>query len=382
MVKYITKETRNQVWNIKLLINLLFSDEENRLKQEVIRSDIDWDMLLTIAQRERVLSPVLTRIMSVLSSEPYNNTKSLVQKKLDECRERSRTALGLISGIQDVLTKDKIGFVVFKTLDDYPNIPSEDIDIMIVKEDIRKAEDAFLNLETKPYLYEKGPLAYTGETPEKRHFHFKLGVFHFEVELYPELTLLGEEYIPAVDIIRNLSPKNFDGKTVFLPSQEDDLLILVIHAVFKHGGLIRLSDIYTAKRLLENEHLDWSHIFSRSYESWIIVGLIYFLDIINSFFSEQYGRPLLPNHVLHFTKSLSKKGIPRIREIPYRIPWFALFYIYKTIADASRLRWCSALKTFQACIFKTFGRTLFCIYKLTHTYSSLKRWGWYLSIKL
>jgi hypothetical protein len=90
MVKYITKETRNQVWNMKLLINLLFSDEENRLKQELIRSDIDWDMLLTIAQRERVLSPVLTRIMSVLSSEPYNNAKSLVQKKLDECRERSR----------------------------------------------------------------------------------------------------------------------------------------------------------------------------------------------------------------------------------------------------------------------------------------------------
>lgn len=361
---------------VALLTNLLFSDGGRRHYAEKLPySEVDWNSLIRLAERNRVLFRFLRTFSATSHPKIGVSQRSLIREKMCECDQKIKKAIELVGMVQRALQAHDVGFVVFKTLDDYPDI-AEDIDVLITRRDVGRVEEALFDLEIEPSLYKEGQ--FLGESREKRHFYFNLKDFQFDVELYPKFTNFGEEYIHEPDVIKRSRLSSVGGLMVRVPSPEDTLLITCVHSMYRHGGLIRLSDVYNVMGILKNERLDWRYIINVSYESGIMVGLLYFLAIVDDFNFKFYGGSLLPRYLANCVRRY-----PRFRPLSARtsgrIPLIALLSIfaYKFLFDVRKLRLRGALRTLKSCMVKTSGSALHSTLLAMRKYDSLKRWGWY-----
>jgi len=372
-------DTQEKERHVQFMVDLLFPNRESTLKgPRELDLSIDLAQLFELARRERVLVALLQALLDHSKVILAPRQAQTIRERLKECERKSQVALTLLSFVQNSLRRSLVSFTIFKTMDDFPHIPSEDIDLLVPKSNLKEAEVALMGLEIKPYLLERGPLAYLGETKGKRIFHFRLHDQDFEIELYPDLTVLGEQYIPTKMVIDESRTMNFGGFPVLVPSPEHYLGIITMHTLFKHGGLIRLSDFYHASRLLRDKKLDWNQIFESASGNGTLLGLRLFIEIANEFYFDRHKEILLPK-----IKTIPHTMSPHITEIPYRVPFLTLLlvYLYKIVSDLARLKIGSAIRTWQTCVFKATGRLLYFILSSSGRISALKRWGWYPSTK-
>ncbi len=361
--------------HIKFLLSVIISPKDE-LSPSYISTyfQLDQDVLIALADDNRILYTLLHRLLTLPDNTLGNEERKTIEL-LDEYIRRASTALSLICNIQEALTNSGIGFSTFKTFDDYPNIPSRDIDIVINKEDLERAKKAILEIDIKPLTYEKGTLAYLGESTEKRYFYYRINGFEFEVELYPGLTVLGEKYLTSKEIIQNARSLEIAEHKIQIPSPEDALIIIVVHSFYKHGGLIRICDISSGIRLIKNNHLDWQYIFDTAQRRGLTPALYSFLALVDGLHKKLLRQNLLPRTIAAKIGSNSFTQHLEMKHVPYRLPviFLASIFLYKIVADAFSLQFLSTLKSFQTGFFKISGRVLGLILELTH--KSIVSWG-------
>ena len=369
---------------IDILYNSTNIDFCSLLKNENLVKNI-----LEIAERERVFYPVLQAFLKYIdlvgNPDAEQDINFHIQQILKDYQHRSNLVIKLLLMIRNELDKADVENVIFKTIDNYPNIPSQDLDIAVKKTDVERASTLLLNLEKLPYSYEIGTQSFLGETPNKRYFQYKLEDYHFEVELYPEITVIGEKYFDLEKVLKTSKEITIDQQKFKVPSNEDAFQIIMFHAIFKHGGLLRFSDIYHGIRLINQGQLNWNVIFVSGTDNGTSAALYYFINFLNEFYLKYHGENLLPKRIDKAVRSHRVNGGKLIiTEIPHRISFFKLtaIYLIKFFTDISHFDLISSIRTFQMSFFKLSGRVIRVIFIAVKKDSFLKVFGWYESDKI
>src|SRR5207244_4757978 len=72
-----------------------------------------------------------------------------------------------------------------------------------------------------------------------------------DFELYPTISQLGEVYLDPEEVLQYRKKEVIEGREVWTTSNEDRVLIRVIHTIFRHN-FIKLSDIIDFLKLAQN----------------------------------------------------------------------------------------------------------------------------------
>lgn len=326
-------------------------------------ASIDKDSInqfLDVAERNRTLCRVIT--------SGRESSSELFEDKIKICEKKFQRTLRLIKEVQRALDSADVQYSIFKTIDDFPDV-GDDIDILINEKNLPEAKRAIMSLN--PCSRSKG--LYGLEYSKKEHFNFRNKDKSIEVELYPKFTSQGETYIPEEEIINRSIHETFDGIRIKIPSSEDRFLITVTHSMYRHGGLIRIIDVFNTIEFLKREHLDWEFVVLEAKKAGILMGLLLFIDIIDKVSTKYNTRITVPNF-LKITKIPFKFNSD---DIPFRIPTHLLSLIFtsKFMHDLLKLRWYSAVKVFQTGLIHLVGRFLIFFGTVTGKTSILEKLG-------
>lgn len=367
----------------RLLLELL-THEDVRRKIELLclikNCASGWINVLGIAKRNRVLARVLKQIYAFENESSWCQD-NIANKELAILESRTRVATGLLLDSQTALKDANVKFVIFKTLEDYPDF-AQDIDILVASKDLIQAERAICRL--KPLQYRKGWmnlrfLKILTEPYGKSHFLFGPDKLSLEVELYTKLTNFGEQYLSESNILKRSVVKTLDHQAVRVPSPEDSLLIEIVHTMYKHGGLIKLSNIVNAIHMIKRSEVDWIYFLLSCSQNGITAGAAYFLAFVNYWYNRLFGETLLPQTIMKlFHSKLKTPDFSDVVRFPYRIPLRLLLWIYlsKFCFDLHIRRWRDALVTLKATYWRMTGSLLHRLFLATNMPQVIRKMGW------
>ena len=197
------------------------------------------------------------------------------KKHVDEAMERSKRAHEEIFKVQKEFEAAKIPFVIFKTLSNHPDM-GLDVDFMVANKDFRRARGTVID-------------KFGGKVIPQSTASTLAGKVSLEIEGSPitveihggGFSQIGEYAIPAEPVIKNSRIVKLFGMDFRVTSQEDGLLIDVMHRIYRHMS-VRYSDVYNTKKLLD-EKLDWAYINSEAEHMGMMAGLILFLNIVKRY---------------------------------------------------------------------------------------------------
>lgn len=229
---------------------------------------------------------------------------------------RSKKAHEKIYQVQKTIENSGVPFVIFKTFSNHPDM-GLDVDL-IVCGDIDKLTKRILKKFNGKILDQSIASSLAGKV--------SIGIEDSPiiVELHEgKFSQIGEHTVPGMQIIKNSRLVRLYGKAFRVPSYEDEILITVIHRVYRHMS-IRFSDVYNVKRILDNEKLNWGYILKNAKDVGIMPGLQLFLE-----FTEKYGN-----------------DIENMEKFPYYIKKrdFIKVYFGKVFNDMGRARIGSVLR--------------------------------------
>jgi hypothetical protein len=286
------------------------------------------DQLIKLARKNKVL--LRSAQLLGLSSKDIQDEKAGVEE-----------AFKLQDEMSEAFEKNGISHVVIKSFDSLPDV-GHDIDFLVPRPvEMEKAQDLLLG-------------RFKARTQALTHCDKLLGKFScflpgyaHDFELYPTISQLGEVYIDPEEVLRNRKKEVIEGRVVWTSSNEDRVLIRVIHAIFRHN-FIKLSDIIDFLRLIQNS--DPEKVLDKVTEANICDAFLYYLGCIERFL--RACEVDNPNFTTLRNETVRRFGPDKLKflsndrlVLPYRIPNRALFIIFllKAGREAAKGRWRSSL---------------------------------------
>lgn len=234
-----------------------------------------------------------------------------------EALERSRRAHEDIYKVQTALDAAKIPFVIFKTLNNHPDM-GDDVDFLVEGKNLARARDTVIenfNGRIKPQSLAStlaGKVSIIiGDSPITVEIHG--GGF----------SQVGEYGIQVAPVIQRSRTVELFGMEFRVPSNEDGLAIDVMHRIYRHMS-VRYSDVVNNRKLLAGEKLDWAYIIGTLEHAGMITGLALFLGIV-----KRYGDDM--GNLAEFPHFVGKRD-------------FLSNYLGKLSSDAAHLRAASLLR--------------------------------------
>ena len=332
------------------------------------------DEIIHEAHRNKILQRSF-RVLIKLEGESGGLQDSIcrdIQDMLDKYALRSEGTLGVIADAQKALADAGVPFTVFKTVLDFPDLNSE-IDILITKKNLDDAEIALKTVN--PSFVGKGN--WLGELPTKRHIYFLRENEEYEIELYPKFTEFGEDYIFDDEVINRSRVVKLGQTEAWCPTAEDDLLIACTHTLYRHGGIIKLSDIYSTVRTVSTNDIDWEYIYGRASLLGVSKGVSVFLSFIKSYYKERTGYDL-PIHLKDPNSRSSRLATSKNLAFPYRFPTYDAIGLFtrKFLNDLRRFKFRSASGSFKTLGFKVISRAMYTALKIIGRKDLLRKLGW------
>ena len=181
-----------------------------------------------------------------------------------------------------------IRFVVMKTLWQYPHSVS-DIDLLIDEEDIN---NALAILEKSDYNI------YRGVVPQEPYKIRCVSSSGLDVDIYPKVSWRNVSYLNENSVLRRRRFLYQNGVKVYLPSEEDELLILYTHS-FSHCR-VRLGDIFHIILMLQKKQnqFDWNYVLKTAEMYGTIPVLFRFLHLIHIVSVSSFGKSVVDSKVL------------------------------------------------------------------------------------
>lgn len=197
------------------------------------------------------------------------------RKQVDEALERSREAHDVIFKIQKKLQRARIPFVIFKTMNNHPDM-GLDVDFLVANKYFKKARDLVLEKFNGHVIPQSMASTLAGKVS------IAIDGSPITVEIHGGgFSQIGEYGIQAEPVIQHSRMVKLFGMDFRVPSNEDELLIDVMHRIYRHMS-VRYSDVVNTKKLLE-EKLDWAYVLETIEHSGMMSGLVLFLGVVNKY---------------------------------------------------------------------------------------------------
>src|SRR5438094_5169187 len=291
-------------------------------------SSVDSKQLLKLAKKNKVL---------LRSADLFGFST----KEVENAKAEAEEAFRLHQEMSEVFERNDISYVAIKSFDSLPDI-GHDIDFLVPKQqDMERARELLIGkFGAKPHA-----LTHCDRLVGK--FSCFLPGYAHDFELYPTVSQLGEVYLDPEEVLQDRRKEVMAGREIWTTSNEDRVLIRVIHAIFRHN-FIKLSDIIDFLKLAQNSAPE--KVLDKVEEANICDAFLFYLGCIQRF--------LLACEVDNpsFTRlrdeSATRFGPDRLKflskdrlVLPYRIPNRALFIIFmlKAVREAAQGRWKSSL---------------------------------------
>src|SRR5438132_12623744 len=273
-----------------------------------------------------------------LRAAPLLNAPSQV---VDEAKAEFAEAIQLYDLMSKEFEKVGVLFVVIKSFDSLPGMGHDRGCLLPRSSEFGEARGMLLDkFKAKPQ-----PLTHCDKLVGK--FSCFLPGYTHDFELYPTISQLGEVYLDPEEVLQYRKKEVIEGREVWTTSNEDRVLIRVIHTIFRHN-FIKLSDIIDFLKLAQNSAPE--KVLDKMEAANICDAFLFYLGCIQRF--------LLACEVDNpsFTRlrdeSAARFGPDRLKflskdrlVLPYRIPNRALFIIFmlKAVREAAQGRWKSSL---------------------------------------
>jgi len=286
------------------------------------------DQLLKLARKNKVL----LRFAHLLGSS---------SKDIEDEKAGVEEAFRLQDEMSEVFERNGISHVVIKSFDSLPDV-GHDIDFLVPRPaEMEKARDLLLG-------------KFKARTQALTHCDKLLGKFScflpgyaHDFELYPTISQLGEVYLDPEEILRYRKKELMEGREIWTTSNEDRVLIRVIHAIFRHN-FIKLSDIIDFLNLAKNSAPE--KVLEKVEEANICDAFLYYLGCIERFLRAcEVDNPTFTRLREKSTRRFGPDKFNFLGKdrlvLPYRIPNRALFIIFllKAGREAAQGRWKSSL---------------------------------------
>ena len=277
--------------SMKAFLGLFGEELGFAFRDEVDVKHVDWDYLLKIAEDNKISLKIFK-----LRSEIPEDIKPRIDKLISDETARFNDLTESFKKACQLFNYFGLKYIVVKSFKRYPFCSISDYDLIIPDESNRKK--ALKLMKNSGYTFLRG---ITCEEPYK----CSCVKGDSQIDVYPRAAWNRMKVLDANTLFDRKQYRTFGDLTVYLPSAEDDLLILASHS-FVHF-VIRLSEVFEAMALLR-ENLDWKYIISQATKYGTIHCLYYFLYVID-FVSRSSGKSIVPRPVL---KSLQHHKVVRI----------------------------------------------------------------------
>lgn len=248
----------------------------------------NWHRLFELAEKNRLLVPFCRRVISLrnIPEEVNKKASGLLSNEARVLNNLAKT----IQTISKAFKRENVMFVIMKTFQQYPR-PASDIDLILDKENLHKAVMVLKKLNYNIYRGIVQYEPYKIKCVSKRSF--------IDIDIYPRVAWRGLTYIGENYVLRRRKFMHYLGAGVYLPSDEDDLLIVCTHT-FSHCR-ITLGDIFHLILLLQKRRtpLDWNYILETADMNRTIPVLFRFLHLVNLFSVYSFGRSVITQEVFN-----------------------------------------------------------------------------------
>ena len=236
----------------------------------LIENKLDWDYLLNLTSRHRLLPLLYHNLNSICPERVPGDILCELKEKFNANIRKNLMMTGELITVLNLLESEGITAIPYKgpllASMAYGNIglrEFDDLDIYIEKLDVLKIRSILTSKEyipffdlnenmVKTYLKSQDELILIKkDTKCSIEFHWKFSSNFFSFHFIPELLLS-----------KNISEDILNGKNILTFSPEDTFLILAVHAAGHHWS--RLAWLCDITELIEKYNLDWDEIISKS----------------------------------------------------------------------------------------------------------------------
>ncbi len=317
----------------EVILKLLFSQAYERLSIHSLFREINWNALVKLAEKNRVLIRIYDRLKE-LGMQP----DEIYQQAVNKERKRIDRAVELMAKISKVLEVVGIEFVFIKNYQHYPDM-GEDIDLF-VQEQTNAADSVLVgNFKVKPC---KRTLLnrVAGKT------QYTLEGWPFEVEIHHgRLGSMGEHTVFPKFLLQNRRVVEIRGVKLWVPSQEDQFIIQVLQRVYGRFYL-RISELVYAVNAILMGSFDWDYIIQTTKSIGIFDGLRFYLNCVKLIYQNVMKKSLPLNK-----SRLSLPEMPvkiKFSDFYYRLPLQTVarsLYMKKLFLDIKASRWMEVRRT-------------------------------------
>lgn len=262
---FFTEYMRNNRKEDILLLQYSSLDGYEYIGPQVDLSDnLDWDYITDMAVKNNV-EYILYK--NILNNKLPEDLKDHVKYILSIDKKALKKYYTTLKIIKQSFDKEGIEFILIKTESLYPSVPT-DIDILVKKSDIETAKRVLDQL----YSQKITPHIHKAETYKSKNL--------MPIDLHYEISWLGIKALDESIIWSRKRKISINEMNYFIPSMEDELLILTAHSIFQHH-YFTLGEIYSIGIILSNE-IDLEYIFKHAeYFDWKI-KLSFALGIVSA----------------------------------------------------------------------------------------------------
>ena len=337
---YLNKNDKED--NILLLISnpIQLQTFSQLYDENVVLDKIDIDYLTNFSAKNNIEYLFFTHLKNYPPVIANVNAMKTIQTILNHCARYQKKIKKTLHFIHTVFLEHNIDYIIIKTLAPYTFV-SPDIDVLVSKRDYERTKTLLksLNLNEEIEVMHNS-LVYEGRTDL------------LQIDLHYEITWFKQKYLDENIILKRKILRNFMGIDVYVPTNEDEILILMAHSLVQHH-YTTLNEFYHITSLLQNIDEDYivQHIEEYRWDDFNKLFSLIALNhdfLFNTKFRKTYSRlciyryiepsltPLYfhPFHLIHKKNpvlifDLLLTILRRIRyningELPYNINWLKL----------------------------------------------------------
>lgn len=277
--------------------------------------DANWDYFLNFIEDNQISFRVFA-----LGDNIADNVKPKINELIADEKAKRRNLEKSFEKACELFNDFEIKYIIVKSFRRYPLSSFTDYDFVIPDEPDRIK--ALKILKDLGYTFLRGRFC---EEPYKCSCHKG----DSQIDIYPRAAWNRMKAIETNLLFNRRQCRILNGLRVYVPSPEDELIILTSHS-FSHL-IIKLSEIFEALAILK-EKLEWKYVVEKTMRYGTIHILYYFLRTLNRFYRSFYGKDLSLQPIL---KTLQHYKIVRIAQstagkrkkldFPYRFPTSLIF---------------------------------------------------------
>lgn len=205
---------------------------------------IRWKQVMDFSVKNGVEYIFLRNLLTYFSKNMPENATQYLNKALEICESHQEKVLKTLKVILSIFKDNNIEYIIFKTLAPFDYLPT-DVDILVKKESFER---------TKVFLEQ----VYPKQNFERMHNSISITGRKdlLPVDLHYEISWLNCHPIDEELIWKRRRKVDFMGEEVFVPSKEDEILILMAHSIFQHH-YTTLGEFYYITKLADNVDLEY-----------------------------------------------------------------------------------------------------------------------------